>query len=64
MSASLVGSEMCIRDRAQETAGSDGTRLLPPVLDWLSFCRMFWRWGSVSYTQSDAADDMQCVDLG
>ncbi|GAB5876004.1 hypothetical protein JMUB7539_27370 [Staphylococcus aureus] len=46
MSASLVGSEMCIRDRqhmAQIMSDIDNSCLL--------------------YT-SDAADDMQCVDLG
>eukprot|EP00969_Alexandrium_andersonii_P081404 3588377-Alexandrium_andersonii.AAC.1 len=63
MSASLVGSEMCIRDskripaaanRLQQfaTAFSDLPRGLPRGLP------------PVSYTHLTLPDDMQCVDLG
>eukprot|EP00969_Alexandrium_andersonii_P065984 2910232-Alexandrium_andersonii.AAC.1 len=58
MSASLVGSEMCIRDRClswiQDLCSWDGPAATPfqaPL-------------EPVSYTHLDAADDMQCVDLG
>eukprot|EP00969_Alexandrium_andersonii_P237047 10463468-Alexandrium_andersonii.AAC.1 len=60
MSASLVGSEMCIRDspgppekhlrRARQPAVVFG------VLSCLELCRS-GRWGCLLYT-SDAADDM------
>eukprot|EP00969_Alexandrium_andersonii_P053356 2345015-Alexandrium_andersonii.AAC.1 len=60
MSASLVGSEMCIRDRppekAQETAGSAGAQWLLPI-----WARLYKKAASkrtcLLYT-SDAADDM------
>eukprot|EP00969_Alexandrium_andersonii_P010630 462904-Alexandrium_andersonii.AAC.1 len=60
MSASLVGSEMCIRDsprppatpRGGATAPSDPPQLAPPARD-----RGVSRGGCLLYT-SDAADDM------
>eukprot|EP00969_Alexandrium_andersonii_P018927 826535-Alexandrium_andersonii.AAC.1 len=51
MSASLVGSEMCIRDRLCDPprgCGSPGTLVLPGALG-LRPPRV-WSWGSVSYT--------------
>eukprot|EP00969_Alexandrium_andersonii_P189953 8393107-Alexandrium_andersonii.AAC.1 len=61
MSASLVGSEMCIRDRPLP-ASSDQVitrfwRVLGPVDRALPESM-----GCLLYT-SDAADDMQCVEL-
>eukprot|EP00969_Alexandrium_andersonii_P174060 7694859-Alexandrium_andersonii.AAC.1 len=61
MSASLVGSEMCIRDRALAHPSTRSS--------WASCGPASARtWGenfetSLLYT-ADAADDMQCVDLG
>eukprot|EP00969_Alexandrium_andersonii_P055047 2426134-Alexandrium_andersonii.AAC.1 len=60
MSASLVGSEMCIRDRAAEQPGARqlgrepsppiaGERRPPPPLRTLEHCLLY---------TSDAADDM------
>eukprot|EP00969_Alexandrium_andersonii_P043074 1889483-Alexandrium_andersonii.AAC.1 len=63
MSASLVGSEMCIRDSRYGPGGSARhptpglraaartLRAAPPVRPCLVYT-------------SDGADDMQCVDLG
>eukprot|EP00975_Prorocentrum_lima_P017629 3720823-Prorocentrum_lima.AAC.1 len=64
MTSSLVGSEMCIRDRF---IGSQLTAwLLFLARDCVLQVGEWWRGGSWScllYT-SDATDDMQCVDLG
>eukprot|EP00969_Alexandrium_andersonii_P099611 4394036-Alexandrium_andersonii.AAC.1 len=66
MSASLVGSEMCIRDRCQAapTHISASTACPPPPRTPRTPC-LPAGWGSsrcLLYT-SDAADDMQCGDL-
>eukprot|EP00969_Alexandrium_andersonii_P111770 4936549-Alexandrium_andersonii.AAC.1 len=60
MSASLVGSEMCIRDRS--SAPPPRPACCPPA--WLSGGHAAWpprsgspRWTCLLYT-SDAADDM------
>eukprot|EP00975_Prorocentrum_lima_P013868 2946252-Prorocentrum_lima.AAC.1 len=60
MTSSLVGSEMCIRDRKQKPFGRDKKHAAAhrPFLSWVELirhCRLY---------TSDAADDMQCVDLG
>eukprot|EP00975_Prorocentrum_lima_P031745 6665630-Prorocentrum_lima.AAC.1 len=60
MTSSLVGSEMCIRDRQHDVIG-------PPMTSWLSSHRLSLssrrrRTGTRSWTcllyTSDAADDM------
>eukprot|EP00969_Alexandrium_andersonii_P331563 14654049-Alexandrium_andersonii.AAC.1 len=60
MSASLVGSEMCIRDRflAWPTSSGEGRsqRLMRRSTD-LSRKDVEWDWVCLLYT-SDAADDM------
>eukprot|EP00969_Alexandrium_andersonii_P236363 10435030-Alexandrium_andersonii.AAC.1 len=61
MSASLVGSEMCIRDSSRAFAcvfSSDFARfrLLPPALAWSRLVSLA-RAACLLYT-SDAADDM------
>eukprot|EP00969_Alexandrium_andersonii_P105147 4639595-Alexandrium_andersonii.AAC.1 len=65
MSASLVGSEMCIRDRSPRCAPLEGT-------PWTRTGTWGGRrsWACLLYTSDAAddmqcaADDMQCVDLG
>ena len=67
MLRSLVGSEMCIRDRHRVglpvAVGKKGFRLdedaFPVLLIQYEFSRIF----CLLYT-SDAADDLLCVDLG
>eukprot|EP00969_Alexandrium_andersonii_P237975 10503925-Alexandrium_andersonii.AAC.1 len=60
MSASLVGSEMCIRDSAGSVSGSEHSLRI----GWKRFCsghslRMCWkRFCSCLLYTSDAADDM------
>eukprot|EP00969_Alexandrium_andersonii_P289134 12779897-Alexandrium_andersonii.AAC.1 len=61
MSASLVGSEMCIRDRsiASEPARvreAGSRRTAPPALN-VFVPLIHWKRGCLLYT-SDAADDM------
>eukprot|EP00969_Alexandrium_andersonii_P049025 2150633-Alexandrium_andersonii.AAC.1 len=60
MSASLVGSEMCIRDRPPPPRGASGT-LAGPLRREIRHLRQRWRRVHPSrcllYT-SDAADDM------
>src|SRR5428012_20144 len=51
---SLVGSEMCIRDRAKETAVR-GLFYYDESYDRFNYCLLY---------TSDAADDLLCVDLG
>eukprot|EP00969_Alexandrium_andersonii_P035641 1561365-Alexandrium_andersonii.AAC.1 len=62
MSASLVGSEMCIRDRCGGRACSRSSRTSSSPVDvWVSQRSRI----SVSYTHLTLpTDDMQCVDLG
>ena len=66
MLRSLVGSEMCIRDRTLTTNGSQltryaaelaahGVRRINVSVDTLDPCLLY---------TSDAADDLLCVDLG
>eukprot|EP00969_Alexandrium_andersonii_P150413 6651416-Alexandrium_andersonii.AAC.1 len=64
MSASLVGSEMCIRDSLPGSWPHLHGRgwLRPPSHPVLPGSPH--RVPPVSYTHLDAADDMQCVDLG
>ena len=78
MLRSLVGSEMCIRDRWYAARAKDiftkhffscleiGTRHGIPAVSF-KVRNMRTRWGSCTtcllYT-SDAADDLLCVDLG
>eukprot|EP00975_Prorocentrum_lima_P031619 6637803-Prorocentrum_lima.AAC.1 len=64
MTSSLVGSEMCIRDRATGGCWRDvGGRAC-------GRCARRPSWDTateivpVSYTHLTLADDMQCVDLG
>eukprot|EP00969_Alexandrium_andersonii_P199002 8787934-Alexandrium_andersonii.AAC.1 len=60
MSASLVGSEMCIRDRAPPPWGATGRRIpVPPAPVPLTYARSDppQPWVCLLYT-SDAADDM------
>eukprot|EP00969_Alexandrium_andersonii_P222018 9805958-Alexandrium_andersonii.AAC.1 len=61
MSASLVGSEMCIRDRAEPAESADAKQLNCLAPDWLNRHEPA-RWLNrpepcLLYT-SDAADDM------
>eukprot|EP00969_Alexandrium_andersonii_P187531 8286274-Alexandrium_andersonii.AAC.1 len=60
MSASLVGSEMCIRDRSSGArpgaAASSGKRLSPRVCPFRATCKCRAK-TCLLYT-SDAADDM------
>eukprot|EP00969_Alexandrium_andersonii_P151966 6720012-Alexandrium_andersonii.AAC.1 len=61
MSASLVGSEMCIRDRCSPCSLRDPTHCGPQfgwaaALGW-AVKRSCWFMGCLLYT-SDAADDM------
>ena len=67
MLRSLVGSEMCIRDRCQHSraASEDHRQQLGQCLDqWLSpTVDRGPRRACLLYT-SDAADDLLCVDLG
>eukprot|EP00969_Alexandrium_andersonii_P129433 5719660-Alexandrium_andersonii.AAC.1 len=60
MSASLVGSEMCIRDRLIPDAAA---RCRDALCHAAHLSRQSMRiaspWGCLLYT-SDAADDMQC----
>eukprot|EP00969_Alexandrium_andersonii_P048262 2118104-Alexandrium_andersonii.AAC.1 len=62
MSASLVGSEMCIRDSLA------GARLVNSARLRLGAVRLAERDvvapAAVSYTHLTLPDDMQCVDLG
>ena len=66
MLRSLVGSEMCIRDRASGLRGRGGAGF-PTGLKW-SFMPKASTDGRPSYLcllyTSDAADDLLCVDLG
>src|SRR5428012_14853 len=55
---SLVGSEMCIRDRQSANRRSDVQSLPAPMMH--DECQPR---GCLLYT-SDAADDLHCVDLG
>eukprot|EP00969_Alexandrium_andersonii_P080280 3538414-Alexandrium_andersonii.AAC.1 len=64
MSASLVGSEMCIRDScargdsaapARSPSPTPGRQTRKRHSAWASSCLLY---------TSDAAEDMQCVDLG
>eukprot|EP00969_Alexandrium_andersonii_P226622 10007891-Alexandrium_andersonii.AAC.1 len=60
MSASLVGSEMCIRDRpTQQTPSSSARSSCPPVASavWLHAAESVLVVPCLLYT-SDAADDM------
>eukprot|EP00969_Alexandrium_andersonii_P315563 13942291-Alexandrium_andersonii.AAC.1 len=51
MSASLVGSEMCIRDRARRSWASGAwPRAQPPTSAFAAFGTVAGRAGSVSYT--------------
>ncbi|GAB5815569.1 hypothetical protein JMUB7550_27550 [Staphylococcus aureus] len=54
MSASLVGSEMCIRDRIQSPS-SINTHAYYTLIQTLESCLLY---------TSDAADDLTRVDLG
>eukprot|EP00969_Alexandrium_andersonii_P194093 8573768-Alexandrium_andersonii.AAC.1 len=61
MSASLVGSEMCIRDRLK--TAEDCFKQFSAVLSSITRPEGFWPLsfvpvGPVSYTHLDAADDM------
>ena len=66
MLRSLVGSEMCIRDRS--TALSQDISIFPnPASDFIFLAN--WKEGNTVYIicllyTSDAADDLLCVDLG
>eukprot|EP00975_Prorocentrum_lima_P025366 5327085-Prorocentrum_lima.AAC.1 len=64
MTSSLVGSEMCIRDRFLLRGGM----LTSSSINHNCFHQLLMKVGGapspVSYTHLDAADDMQCVDLG
>eukprot|EP00969_Alexandrium_andersonii_P258353 11422437-Alexandrium_andersonii.AAC.1 len=60
MSASLVGSEMCIRDRTVRVATARNSATLRPCTsgtDWGSYVGLRSKGGCLLYT-SDAADDM------
>eukprot|EP00969_Alexandrium_andersonii_P305433 13500789-Alexandrium_andersonii.AAC.1 len=61
MSASLVGSEMCIRDSARGTTSTDGFALTPQRRGFVSVVARWLALGQgrlcLLYT-SDAADDM------
>eukprot|EP00969_Alexandrium_andersonii_P073393 3237603-Alexandrium_andersonii.AAC.1 len=61
MSASLVGSEMCIRDRCKKALDSAGRHWTPLRAVWGSQALGIWRHSTPTtcllYT-SDAADDM------
>eukprot|EP00969_Alexandrium_andersonii_P098856 4362403-Alexandrium_andersonii.AAC.1 len=53
MSASLVGSEMCIRDSRPTQilrTAAGGLLPLPGLPDWRSKCAAGGSWGAVSYT--------------
>eukprot|EP00969_Alexandrium_andersonii_P068217 3008534-Alexandrium_andersonii.AAC.1 len=64
MSASLVGSEMCIRDSASSGSRS-GWPPDPPRRHRQDRLRSRRSGGlPLSLIHTDAADDMQCVDLG
>eukprot|EP00969_Alexandrium_andersonii_P184274 8142096-Alexandrium_andersonii.AAC.1 len=62
MSASLVGSEMCIRDsgRAAWPTETNARAHARAPTSALSLARTH----TLSLIHTDAADDMQCVDLG
>ena len=67
MLRSLVGSEMCIRDRpspgrAYRHAAIRQSACRLPAADGVAD-GLHWRAGCLLYT-SDAADDLLCVDLG
>eukprot|EP00969_Alexandrium_andersonii_P102982 4544592-Alexandrium_andersonii.AAC.1 len=64
MSASLVGSEMCIRDSLCPALRAPTPKLLLPRDDAALAVLAGGRVYALSLIQSDAADDMQCVDLG
>ena len=67
MLRSLVGSEMCIRDRGIEKLRALAASVSLPVVAIGGICRENIRdvisAGCLLYT-SDAADDLLCVDLG
>eukprot|EP00969_Alexandrium_andersonii_P134907 5968348-Alexandrium_andersonii.AAC.1 len=51
MSASLVGSEMCIRDSSVKRRPPEMRRSPPPLSPWKGKnCRAEWPTGPVSYT--------------
>eukprot|EP00975_Prorocentrum_lima_P022317 4692977-Prorocentrum_lima.AAC.1 len=60
MTSSLVGSEMCIRDRGAD-ATSHTSRRHARSRDTTEGCFLARFKSCLLYT-SDAADDMQCVD--
>eukprot|EP00969_Alexandrium_andersonii_P238046 10507039-Alexandrium_andersonii.AAC.1 len=62
MSASLVGSEMCIRDSSGVRAISFDHVGLSDRICLEGFRALFRMVRCLLYT-SDAADDMQCVEL-
>eukprot|EP00969_Alexandrium_andersonii_P303960 13436237-Alexandrium_andersonii.AAC.1 len=64
MSASLVGSEMCIRDSPQASSARGIESSSPPGLQGLQASSSASRPRPCLLYTSDAADDMQCVDLG
>eukprot|EP00969_Alexandrium_andersonii_P190884 8433426-Alexandrium_andersonii.AAC.1 len=64
MSASLVGSEMCIRDRPK-AAPLEAQRPPLPAATRRKFRQARRKApGPVSYTHLTLPTDMQCVDLG
>ena len=66
MLRSLVGSEMCIRDRldiAQDLKGRGAKRIFVAVTFALFVSGLSQYQACLLYT-SDAADDLHCVDLG
>ena len=66
MLRSLVGSEMCIRDRNKLQAGSSSQYYdleLKQMLGHAYFEKKEFAKACLLYT-SDAADDLLCVDLG
>ena len=67
MLRSLVGSEMCIRDRLKThkkiKRGYIGVQIVPLTEEYAKELGLSSNEGCLLYT-SDAADDLLCVDLG